>query len=102
MSRRCLENKELLRQQLAEKHRAKREGFKKILKDQEATFEEKLEASAKLTQMKRDGSRCRQSNRCRVCGRAHGVFSRRFKLCRLCIRLMARGAMLPGLVKSSW
>jgi len=43
----------------------------------------------------------RQHNRCQRCGRARG-FLRKFKLCRVCFRLLALEGMLPGVVKSSW
>lgn len=102
MARISLINKESLRQQLASKFRGKRDELRNTLKSQTATLDEKMEASAQLTKLPRDSSICRQSNRCRICGRAHGVFSRRFKVCRLCLRNLARQGMLPGLIKSSW
>jgi small subunit ribosomal protein S14 len=102
VARISLINKESLRQQLATKFRAKRDALRNTLKSQNATLDEKMEASAKLTKLPRDSSVCRQSNRCRICGRSHGVYSRRFKICRLCLRNLARQGMLPGIVKSSW
>ena len=43
----------------------------------------------------------RAHNRCGRCGRARG-FLRKFRLCRVCFRLLALEGMLPGVVKSSW
>lgn len=43
----------------------------------------------------------RLHNRCRLCGRARGVY-RDFGLCRLCLRKMAHDGLIPGLTKSSW
>ncbi len=43
----------------------------------------------------------RTYNRCTVCGRPR-AFYRRFRLCRLCLRDLARKGQIPGLVKASW
>ena len=40
-------------------------------------------------------------NRCHVCGRPR-AFYRRFQMCRLCLRLLARRGEIPGLTKASW
>jgi len=40
-------------------------------------------------------------NRCPNCGRPRAYF-RRFKLCRLCLRDLARKGQIPGLTKASW
>jgi small subunit ribosomal protein S14 len=39
--------------------------------------------------------------RCQRCGRPHSV-SRKFGLCRVCLREMAHRGELPGVTKSSW
>jgi small subunit ribosomal protein S14 len=39
--------------------------------------------------------------RCQQCGRPRSVY-RRFKLCRICLRNLARQGLIPGLVKASW
>ena len=43
----------------------------------------------------------RQYNRCPQCGRPRAFF-RRFNLCRLCLRDLARRGQIPGLTKASW
>ncbi|OQX51478.1 30S ribosomal protein S14 [candidate division CPR3 bacterium 4484_211] len=43
----------------------------------------------------------RKYNRCQVCGRS-GSYMRKFKLCRICFRLLALDGELPGVQKSSW
>lgn len=43
----------------------------------------------------------RQYNRCPLCGRAR-AFYRRFRMCRICLRLYARRGELPGVIKASW
>jgi small subunit ribosomal protein S14 len=40
-------------------------------------------------------------NRCPQCGRPRAFF-RRFNLCRLCLRDLARKGLIPGLTKASW
>ncbi len=39
--------------------------------------------------------------RCNVCGRTRDVY-RDFKLCRVCLRLLALRGELPGVTKASW
>ena len=45
--------------------------------------------------------RCRQRNRCFLCGRPRG-YLRKFELCRLCFRELALRGEVPGVVKASW
>lgn len=40
-------------------------------------------------------------NRCELCGRRHG-FMRRFNICRICFRELARRGMVTGVTLSSW
>ena len=64
--------------------------------------EEANEALYKLHNSKRNDSLSRVVNRCRQCGRPHGVL-RKFGMCRICVReaIMKRGDA-PGARKSSW
>jgi ribosomal protein S14 len=39
--------------------------------------------------------------RCRLCGRARGVY-RKFGICRICFRSMASQGLIPGVKKASW
>jgi len=45
--------------------------------------------------------RVRAYNRCPLCGRPR-AFYRRFRMCRICLRLYARRGEIPGLIKASW
>lgn len=45
--------------------------------------------------------KCRQHNRCNLCGRPR-AFLRKFGICRLCFRGLALKGEIPGVVKSSW
>lgn len=40
-------------------------------------------------------------NRCKLCGRNRG-YMRRFSICRICFRELARAGKIMGLKKSSW
>lgn len=43
----------------------------------------------------------RRKNRCKRCGRSRG-YMRKFGLCRICFRELARKGEIPGVKKSSW
>ncbi len=45
--------------------------------------------------------RVRKYNRCPLCGRPR-AFYRRFQMCRICLRELARKGQIPGLIKASW
>ncbi|HGJ65184.1 TPA: type Z 30S ribosomal protein S14 [bacterium] len=40
-------------------------------------------------------------NRCPICGRPRG-YMRKFDMCRICFRLLARSGKVPGVKKASW
>lgn len=65
------------------------------------TEEEQEVALLKLQKCKRDESPCRVRNRCRQCGRPHGVY-RKFGLCRIHLREAMMAGLVPGLRKASW
>ncbi len=83
------------------KFAAKRAAVKAILKDVNASDEEKWDAQIKLQKMPRDASPVRQQNRCRITGRPHGVY-RKFGMCRHKLREAAMRGDVPGLTKASW
>ena len=43
----------------------------------------------------------RKRNRCQLCGRPRS-FYRKFGVCRICLRMMARQGLVPGMRKASW
>jgi len=43
----------------------------------------------------------RTINRCQICGRSR-AYIRKFGLCRICFRELARKGEIPGITKSSW
>jgi small subunit ribosomal protein S14 len=54
-----------------------------------------------LTQLPRNASPTRCTNRCQTSGRRRS-FIRRFKLSRIAFRELATQGMIPGVTKSSW
>lgn len=101
MAKNSMIAREHKRTKLVKQYAAKRAVFKAVLLNQEASFDEKMEASRKLQTLPRDSSTVRQRNRCRMTGRPHGVY-RKFGLCRNKIREAAMRGDIPGLVKASW
>ncbi len=84
-----------------EQFAAKRAAIKAVLKDVNASDEEKWDAQVKLQKLPRDSSPVRQRRRCRITGRPHGVY-RKFGLCRNKLREAAMRGDVPGLTKASW
>lgn len=89
------------RTRTVEKYAAKRAELKALLKDPEASDDDKWAAQVKLQKMPRDSSPVRQQKRCRLTGRPHGVY-RKFGLCRNKLREAAMRGDVPGLTKASW
>ena len=101
MAKASMIEREKKRLKLSEKLYIKRKALKNILNNQDATIEEKLEASMKLQKLPRDSSLCRVTNRCAITGRPKG-FYRKFGLGRIKVREAAMRGDIPGLVKASW
>ena len=93
--------RERKRIKLSKKLFTKRKVLKDILKSQDASMEEKLEASTRLQKLPRDSSMSRITNRCAITGRPKG-FYRKFGLGRTKVREAAMRGDIPGLVKASW
>lgn len=101
MAKVCMVNRDKYRAQLSAKAKVGREALKKVIKDPDVDYDEKITAINKLTQRPRDESPCRLRLRCKCCGRPRGVL-RKFKMCRICLRNLAMTGHVPGIVKSSW
>ena len=87
------------RKKASELQKAKRAELKKIAKDTNLSFEDRLAAQVKLSKLPRNGAKDRVRNRCGLTGRPRGFF-RYFGLSRIAIRDLASWAQLPGLRKS--
>ncbi|GHE43262.1 30S ribosomal protein S14 [Cutibacterium acnes] len=101
MAKTSMVNREIKRAKLAKRYAAKREALKQVLKSATASYEEKMEASAKLQKLPRDSSPIRQRNRCALSGRPRGVY-RKFGLGRNMLRAATMRGDVPGLRKASW
>ena len=89
------------RKAIVAKYAARRAELVKVLKDPEATLEEKYDAQRKISKMPRDASATRIKNRCALTGRPRSYY-RKFGLSRIALREEALNGNLPGVVKSSW
>jgi small subunit ribosomal protein S14 len=101
MAKVSMMEREKKRAQIVKKYANKRAAIKAILKDVNATDDERWEAQLRLQKLPRDASPSRQRRRCRLTGRPHGVY-RRFGLGRNKLREAAMRGDVPGLVKASW
>jgi len=101
MAKNSMVQRELKRTKLVARFADKRKALKDIIKSTTAGFEEKMAASDQLAKLPRDSAPVRQTNRCRITGRPHGVY-RKFGLCRNKIREAAMRGDIPGLVMASW
>lgn len=94
-------HREKKRQRLVATHAERRAELVKVIKDPEASLEEKAAAYKSIQKMPRDASHVRLHNRCSITGRPKG-YSRRFGISRLVLRRLAHEGQLPGVRKSSW
>ena len=101
MAKKSMLARESKRTQLVVKHAAKRAALRETLKSEEASYEEKMDASKQLQTLPRDSSAARGRNRCRITGRPHGYY-RKFGLARNKLREAAMRGDVPGLSKASW
>jgi small subunit ribosomal protein S14 len=89
------------RARMIKKDAPKRAALKELIKNKDLAFEERLEATIKLSEMPRNGSKVRHRNRCELTGRARGTY-RKFKLSRIMLRELGSFGRIPGLTKASW
>ncbi|HSX60655.1 MAG TPA: 30S ribosomal protein S14 [Tahibacter sp.] len=101
MAKSCMVNREVKREKLAKKYATKRAELKKIVASVDASYEDKMDAAAKLQKLPRDSSPARQRNRCELTGRSRGVY-RKFGLGRNKLREATMRGDVPGLRKASW
>jgi len=89
------------RRKMVAQHAARRAELKAIIKNQETPIEERFQATLKLAEMPRDGSKTRIRNRCEVSGRPRAYY-RKLKMSRIALRELGSLGKVPGIVKSSW
>ena len=93
--------KNLKRKKIVKKFNNKRQSLKKKIMAKDLTLEERFKIQSKLNELPRDSSIIRVRNRCKLTGRARGVY-RKFGLSRIRIRELSMSGALPGVAKSSW
>ena len=101
MAKKSMVAREKKRARTVEKFAAKRAELKAIIKDPNASDDDKWDAQVKLQKMPHNASPVRRQRRCQATGRPHAVY-RKFGLCRNKLREAAMRGDVPGLVKSSW
>jgi len=94
-------NRNINREKMVKRDRSKRGKLKAQMMDRDAPVEERFEASMKLAQLPRNGSRTRVKLRCALTGRSRSNY-RKFKLSRIALRDLASSGQIPGMVKASW
>ncbi|HEX2486573.1 MAG TPA: 30S ribosomal protein S14 [Myxococcota bacterium] len=87
--------------QKVRKNAAKRAALRKVVKDPNASLEEKLAAQKGFVKLGRNSCPTRVKRRCRVTGRSRGYY-RKFGLSRIMLRHLALRGELPGVRKASW
>ena len=84
-----------------EKYAARRAALVSVIKDAQASNDDKQEAYKALAKLPRNSSKTRLRNRCLLTGRPRG-FLRAFGLSRIAVRELAHRGELPGVKKASW
>lgn len=101
MAKTNMVEREKRRLKTVQKYAAKRAQLKELIRDPQASPEDRQAAQEKLQKLPRDASPTRGRNRCAITGRSRGVY-RKFGLARVKIREVANRGEIPGLVKASW
>ena len=101
MAKKSMVAREVKRKNVNNRDAAKRAALKAQIIDESLSDEERWDAMIKLQKLPRNGSRCRQRNRCVLTGRPRGYY-RKFGLSRNKLRELIMRGEVPGVVKSSW
>jgi len=101
MAKTSMINRDIKRKKLVKQHAGKRAALKKTIANSSTSYDEKMEAVAKLQKLPRDSSPSRVRNRCELTGRSRGVYSK-FGLGRNKLREATMRGDVPGLRKASW
>jgi small subunit ribosomal protein S14 len=101
MAKKSMIAREEKRKQLVKKFDLKRKALKEIIRDPNASYDDKETAHLQLQKLPRDSSITRIRNRCNLTGRPHGYY-RKFGLSRNKLREATMRGDVPGVVKASW
>jgi len=94
-------NRNKKREYMSGRDKEKRLALKSIVMDRTLPVEDRFDASMKLAQLPRNGSKVRVRLLCELTGRPRANY-RKFKLCRIALRDLASAGQIPGMTKSSW
>jgi small subunit ribosomal protein S14 len=94
-------NRNKKREYMSGRDKEKRLALKSIVMDRTLPVEDRFDASMKLAQLPRNGSKVRVRLLCELTGRPRANY-RKFKLCRIALRDLASSGQIPGMTKSSW
>ena len=89
------------RQELIDRHRARRDELRATIKNPKTSPEDRDAAYAAIRKLPRDSSPTRYRNRCAMTGRPR-AYLRQFGLSRITFREMALNGLIPGVRKASW
>ncbi len=101
MAKMCMKEREKKRIKTVAKYAAKRAELKATIKDDNVSFDERMEAQKALQKLPRNANPVRVQRRCQITGRPHAVY-RKFGLCRNKLREATMRGDVPGLHKASW
>ncbi len=101
MAKKSQINRDNRRLQLIAKYAERRAVLRKILKDPNATIDEKLEAQVGFAKLPRNSCSTRKNNSCAISGRSKAYYNQ-FGVSRIALRALALRGQLPGVRKSSW
>ena len=101
MAKKSQINRDNKRRALITKYAEQRAALRKILKDPNASIDEKLEAQVGFAKLPRNSCSTRKNNRCAVSGRSKAYYNK-FGISRIALRELALRGQLPGVRKSSW
>jgi small subunit ribosomal protein S14 len=101
MAKKSMIERQARRLKTVQKYKAKREEYRRIIRNPMSSDDERMLAQQKLQALPRDASPVRLRNRCSISGRPHG-FYRKFGLSRNKLRESTMRGEMPGLSKASW
>lgn len=100
MAKKSIVERAKKRIRLVEKYKNRRAELKNVIKSA-TDYNTIAEAQVKLARLPVNSNPIRNNSRCTQCGRQHAVY-RRFKLCRICLRMELMDGNIAGGRKSSW
>ena len=101
MAKKSMVEKNKRRELLVKRYAKVRGKLVGVVKDPQASMEDKMMAQEKLAKLPKNSSAIRVRNRCALTGRPRGYMGF-FKISRIELRRLALKGELPGVKKASW